>query len=252
MNEYVTSEQIMQRLNEHLEQYKSVCSYDWFGIFLFGSQNYGLSDKNSDVDSRIIYFGPATERVREYTFENGEHIEAITLIDFYKGLTLSDFQSLETLYSQFYIINPKWLKFWNSLVQIRQKISRMSEQKWLQRCKELLCLNYERYQKGEQQDRELFERCGCAVKQVAQLVRLNECLDKYCGGCPYDQVLVSSKKTQILDIKRGKLPKVINDELSQLYFHTGLEKINNYTPKRNNIQTEYELQKIFFNFIKKE
>jgi hypothetical protein len=48
---------IQERLQEHLDYAlaNKPCK-DYFGIFLFGSQNYGLSDDYSDIDSRMIYF----------------------------------------------------------------------------------------------------------------------------------------------------------------------------------------------------
>ena len=45
---------IMQRVWEHLEYYTKNFSNEWVGIFLHGSQNYGLDYEGSDVDTKII------------------------------------------------------------------------------------------------------------------------------------------------------------------------------------------------------
>lgn len=45
---------IESRLREHLNHYLKTYPNDWIGIFLQGSQNYGLDYETSDIDTKII------------------------------------------------------------------------------------------------------------------------------------------------------------------------------------------------------
>jgi DNA polymerase sigma len=54
LGKYYSREKTQQRLKEHLFYFSEHCEDDWFGIFLFGSQNQGLNHEGSDVDSRVI------------------------------------------------------------------------------------------------------------------------------------------------------------------------------------------------------
>ena len=50
----IKENRIMNRMNEHLAHYQANYKNDWVGIFLQGSQNYGLDYENSDIDTKII------------------------------------------------------------------------------------------------------------------------------------------------------------------------------------------------------
>ena len=43
-------------LSPYLEQAKKYTNKDIFGIFLYGSQNYGLNNAESDIDVRCLIF----------------------------------------------------------------------------------------------------------------------------------------------------------------------------------------------------
>ena len=45
---------IQTRIQQHLDYYKQHYSNEWVGIFLQGSQNYGLDTDKSDIDTKII------------------------------------------------------------------------------------------------------------------------------------------------------------------------------------------------------
>lgn len=47
---------IMNRMNEHLAHYQANYKNDWVGIFLQGSQNYGLDYENSALIQRSLFY----------------------------------------------------------------------------------------------------------------------------------------------------------------------------------------------------
>jgi hypothetical protein len=42
--------------------------YDLFGVFLFGSQNYGLNHNGSDIDAYAIYFSTSKANAEQTTY----------------------------------------------------------------------------------------------------------------------------------------------------------------------------------------
>ena len=52
----MNKKEILDRLQEHYE-YAIQCGYDEehiLGVFLYGSQNYGTANADSDIDSKLI------------------------------------------------------------------------------------------------------------------------------------------------------------------------------------------------------
>jgi predicted nucleotidyltransferase len=91
-----------------LEYARSQISEDYFGIFLFGSQNFGFGSEDSDVDTRYVYFSDKSE-VGDYSelipFEK-EYIEAIEVRQFFLSFDNGSLSVIECLLTDFYIINP--------------------------------------------------------------------------------------------------------------------------------------------------
>ena len=124
-------ERIMNRLQEHYDCIKD--DYEVVGLFLQGSQNYGLdiySDEYmSDVDSKAIVLPTFDKFILSkepvsYTkiLENNEHIDIKdirVMFDMYKKANIS---YLELLFSDFKIINPKYQSIVDNLIKIRDNI----------------------------------------------------------------------------------------------------------------------------------
>ena len=124
-------EKIKKRLKEH---YEFVCSkYDKdqiLGVFLYGSQNYDLATEFSDIDTKAIYV-PSFEEVIwnkpisiELQFENGEHCEVKDIRDFMKNIYKQNINFIEVLFTEYFILNPKYVDLWNELLQYKEDYAR--------------------------------------------------------------------------------------------------------------------------------
>lgn len=100
-----------------------------FGIFLFGSQNYNLSDENSDVDTKCIVVPSVKELClnqpisAEHSLPNGEHcvIKDIRLaVREFRKMNIDDIQ---LLYTDYCWINPKYADLWLNLKSNRNQIA---------------------------------------------------------------------------------------------------------------------------------
>ena len=98
-----------------------------FGYFLYGSQNYGLADENSDVDVYCITV-PSYEEVlfgykRNVTYKTEKssknQITTKNLIDFFKELDKGNFTTMELLFTPYVIINEKYADEWEKIRDMR-------------------------------------------------------------------------------------------------------------------------------------
>ena len=104
-------DQVNKRYQEVCEKYgeKNV-----FFLYLYGSQNYGLDTKKSDIDTKAIIFLPEEQMIwrqsiDEYmTFDNGELCQIIDLVTFIRFLLMYRLTYLECFISSAIIINPRY------------------------------------------------------------------------------------------------------------------------------------------------
>ena len=107
------------------------------GIFLYGSQNYGINTENSDVDTKAIIIPTFDDLTiggnpisREIHFQNGEHCEVkdIRLIsDMFKKQNLN---FLEILFTDYCWINPRFNAIWRTyFANHAEEICHMNEAK---------------------------------------------------------------------------------------------------------------------------
>lgn len=173
-------QRIMDRLQEHYDCIKD--DYEVVGLFLQGSQNYGLdvySDEYmSDIDSKAIVLPTfdkfiLSKEPASYTkvLDNNEHIDIKdirVMFDMYKKANIS---YLELLFSDFRIINPKYKDIVNNLMEIREEIidyPRLLKACYgmtLEKCK-ALCHPYPTI-------KDKIDKWGFDPKQLHHIIRLN-------------------------------------------------------------------------------
>ena len=241
----MNKEQVVNRLREHLKEYQQNFSQDWIGIFLFGSQNYGLEDEHSDVDSRILvnYRSNLFYKTADFTRSNGEHVELIDSKDFFLNLRRMDIQALEGLFTEYQIINPKYAELWEQIKLHEEEFAHLDEHMWVAQMKGQLALNKERFLLQETMD-PLVETIGYAPKGAYHMVRQVEGIKKYCDGRAYSEVLQTEQREFLLKIKRGGLTQADCLELLQEKEQEGMALLNNYVPKQKKLSQEYKLFKL--------
>ena len=128
-------EKIMNELERQLKLvYERIPSVRVLGIFLRGSQNYGLANENSDVDSVALVF-PSNEdfifnrKPENYIIKDGEHnqIQVLDIRLFFHQLRKSSPSCLELLFTKYEIVEvPYWFS-WNRIKEHREKIAYLNK-----------------------------------------------------------------------------------------------------------------------------
>ena len=118
----ISKDKILKRLQEHLNAvYAAGYPEDRvLGIFLYGSQNYGMATDDSDVDSKVIYL-PTFEEIcfnkqwvsEEVPLDNNEHVEVKDIREMRLMWQKQNINFIELLYTEYFILNPKYEQLFN-------------------------------------------------------------------------------------------------------------------------------------------
>ena len=122
---------LKKRLKEHLEEALAANPdiTDWFMIAVNGSWNYNLQTENSDVDSKLLVIPSFDQlidnKIVSYTHicSNGEHVDVKDIRSFFRVVMKQNINFVETFFAIEYIVNPKYQKYWNLIVDLRETIA---------------------------------------------------------------------------------------------------------------------------------
>lgn len=125
----------MDAIKEHKKAIlKEYAEDQLLGVFLYGSQNYGIATENSDVDTKAIII-PSIEDLclkkpvsREIKFDNEEHCEIKDIREMIKMFKKQNINFIEILYTDYCLINPKYNRIWREyFINKREYISHISK-----------------------------------------------------------------------------------------------------------------------------
>ena len=125
---------IQAALKEH---YQAVIEYginpnNILGVFLYGSQNYGVDLPTSDVDTKAVFI-PTFEQLvldkkmvnHEIHLENGEHCEVMDVRHIVNEFRKQNINFVEVLFTDHFIVNPQFEDLWNDYyISNRDRICR--------------------------------------------------------------------------------------------------------------------------------
>ena len=205
---------INKRLHEHLLHYLNTYDKDWFVLCLQGSQNYGISDEESDVDSKLLVI-PSLEDIVlnrkpvNNTLEmpdNQEHVDCKDVREYFKIFRKSNINFVEILFTDYYIVNNKYYDLWNRLRENAEGLARMNPYAAASCMKGMasekrhaLCHEYPSRMPW-------IEKFGYDPKQLSHLIRISYFLKWYIEGKPYKDCIYPEKKfirDSFLECKRN-------------------------------------------------
>lgn len=208
---YHSDEYIMHNVREHyndaLEHFledRIVC------LNLAGSQNYGLDMEDSDVDTKLVVVPSfndiamnkqpvSTTHVRE----NNEHISFHDVRLYIPTFRKGNINFVETLFSEYSMINPLYAKEWNRLVEAREEIARYDVVRAIHAMRGTMYTKYKLVGSTSGNHAEAFERFGYCPKEFYVLRRTEEFITRYINGESYADCLVSKQDELLKSIKNG-------------------------------------------------
>lgn len=241
---------LFERMKEHYEETLEYFDKDCIvGLFLQGSQNYGLDIPSSDVDTKLIIVPSfkdiamnkkpiSTTHVRA----NEEHIDWKDIRLYMQTFRKQNLNFLEILFTEYFIVNSLYAHEWDRLVAAREDIAHMNPYRSVQSMKGIALEKYHAMEHHYPSKMDLIHKYGYDPKQTSHLVRVRDYLERYTQGEMYEACLKPSKKyfDLIMDLKLKKYSleearKIALDNLN------AIEKISNDFCSKNK---EEENQKI--------
>lgn len=219
---------IMRRLQEHYDEAKQIFPEDQIvGIFLQGSQNYELDMEGSDVDSKLILLPSLDDIIfaREpvsstHVRENDEHIDFKDIRLMFKTFRKQNINFVEILFTKYRIINPMYEDLWNEVYEDRELIARYDVTRALQTMQGMAHEKQHAMEHMYPSRQAIIEaNGGYDPKQLHHMLRLEDFIDRYIAGEPYEKCLIPLQKEYLKAVKKGvfdiKGARMVADETIQ-------------------------------------
>ena len=138
MANYHTDQWIMAQVERHYrEALMRYPEHRIIGVFLQGSQNYGLDYEGSDIDTKCI-LAPSWEDLcfnrkavsTTHVLDNEEHLDAKDIRLYMQCFRKQNLNFVEILFTPYKIINPLYREFWNELIENNEQIAHY-DMRWL-------------------------------------------------------------------------------------------------------------------------
>ena len=223
---------MINRLEEHwIDSLKHFKDENIVGIFLQGSQNYGLNTEDSDVDTKLIVAPTLEEIARNWkpvgtTFirENGEHIDFKDVREYIPLFRKQNFNFIEILFTDYYIINPLYEGQWNRLIEAREEIAHMNPYRAVKSMKGVAMEKWHAMEHPYPSKVDVLAKYGYDPKQLHHLFRVEEYLTRYINGESYKDCLIPKEIEYLKSVKKGNytlgdarwMGKVSLDRLTEL------------------------------------
>lgn len=216
-----SDEWIMDKVWDHADEAVDLIPENHIvGVFLQGSQNYGLDYEGSDIDTKCITT-PTFKQIAlarkplstTHVRANDEHIDMKDIRLYVQTFRKQNLNFLEILYTPYYVFpnhNPTnffkglYENEWNRLIERREDITHYDP---VRSVKSMMGIASEKYYAMEHHypaRMVWIERYGYDPKQLHHLLRVSEYLDRYLAGESYGDCLKSKQAEYLLDVKRGR------------------------------------------------
>lgn len=209
MANFHTDEEIMKRVQEHYDEALTLFPESRIvGIFLQGSQNYGLEIEGSDVDTKLIVV-PTLEDIifnrkpvsTTYVRENNEHIDLKDIRLMFQTFRKQNLNFVEILFTPYKIINPQYAKFWKVLEDHNEEIARYNPYGAVKTMKGIALEKFHAMEHEYPSKMDILAKHHYDPKQLHHLIRVHEYIIRYISGEKYADCLISNMPHHLKKIK---------------------------------------------------
>lgn len=180
---------IIQREYEYLSR-----QYTVLGVFLYGSQNYGLSTPSSDVDTKAIVVpslhdlisNQPVSRIIPFKYGSCDIKDIREMIANYKKQNVN---YIETLFTKHFFVAPEFAHDFDALRARREAIARLDEARALACMNGLLKQSIKRMQSRTEATAEDIDKYGYHRKSLMNAFKSADMIEKYTNGQLYRDVL---------------------------------------------------------------
>lgn len=200
---------IQERINSDY-RYVENLGYRVLGVFLQGSQNYGLAYEGSDIDTKCIVL-PSFEDFclnkkptsTTLILPSNEHIDLKDIRLMFNCFKKQNINFVEILFTKYRKINPEFEELYMPMFKNAEAIARYNNHAFIN-C--ITGMSMEKHKALEHPYPTLVEKIkkyGYDPKQLHHIVRMNEFMIRYISGETYKECLASKDVEHLINIKRG-------------------------------------------------
>lgn len=207
---YHSDEWINDRLREHYEEALTIFPQDKIlGIFIQGSQNYGLDYSGSDIDTKCIVL-PTLEdiclnkKATSYTHvrENNEHIDFKDLRVITGDFKKQNINFLEILFTKYCIINADYEKLFQPLLDNAETIAKYDNYRFIRATAGMSMEKHKALELDRPSQHDEIVRHGWSTKQLHHLKRLNTFIKRWVSGVSFNDCLIDPDSEGLTRIKQ--------------------------------------------------
>lgn len=206
----------MSRVEEHLAHFRETYpDVEYVGIFLYGSQNYGLDTPESDVDTKLIVVPSLDDLVfsrapisKTLSLPNGELIDVKDIRLMFDNYRKQNINFLETLFTPYRILNPEYSWAFNPVLKHREAIARMYEKRGAQALLGMALNKQKMLCKPSPATEAAIGKFSYDPKQLVHIDRLHEFMERfYINRESMESALICKNREFLIEEKQGYFSK---------------------------------------------
>lgn len=209
MANFHSDEWIMEQLNRHYQEALTLFPEDRIvGVFLQGSQNYGLDYEGSDIDTKCIVLPTLEDLIfnckpvsTTHVLPNEEHLDLKDVRLYFQTFRKQNLNFMEILFTKYKIVNPTYEPYWDRLVQNNEQIARYNPVGAVKTMKGIAMEKYHAMEHRYPSKVDLIDSIGYDPKQLHHLLRVEEYIKRYVNGENYANCLISNQSDYLRDVK---------------------------------------------------
>lgn len=215
-----SDEWIMEQIKRHYDEACKLFPEDRIvGVFLQGSQNYGLDYEGSDIDTKCIVLPTLDDLIfnrkpvsTTHVLPNEEHLDLKDVRLYFQTFRKQNLNFMEILFTKYKIVNPLYRLYWNRLIENNEQIAHYNPVGAVKTMKGIAMEKYHAMEHRYPSKIDLIDKWGYDGKQLHHLMRVEEYLTRYINGEPYADCLITKRPKKLKEIKDMNNPKLLLDE----------------------------------------
>ena len=215
-----SDEWIMEQVKRHYDEARKLFPEDRIvGVFLQGSQNYGLDYEGSDIDTKCIVLPTLDDLIfnrkpvsTTHVLPNEEHLDLKDVRLYLQTFRKQNLNFMEILFTKYKIVNPLYEQYWNRLIENNEQIARYNPVGAVKTMKGIAMEKYHAMEHRYPSKVDLIDKWGYDGKQLHHLIRVEEYLTRYVNGEAYADCLITKCPEKLKEIKDMSNPKLLLDE----------------------------------------
>ena len=195
-----SDEWIMEQVKRHYDEACKLFPEDRIvGVFLQGSQNYGLDYEGSDIDTKCIVLPTLDDLIfnrkpvsTTHVLPNEEHLDLKDMRLYFQTFRKQNLNFMEILFTKYKIVNPLYEPCWNRLIENNEQIAHYNPVGAVKTMKGIAMEKYHAMEHRYPSKVDIIDKYHYDGKQLHHLLRVREYLIRYINGEPYKDCLVTN------------------------------------------------------------